>query len=293
MPAEKWNGQKTIGSGNVMKLGAPAGTGIQTIMEETGQASSDCEKKPKHKVIHAHGSRNVVLQSRGQEGTGTVQESVESEKTERKMLTVLIADDHPVVREGLMTIIQLQPDMRVVADASNGRDAMEKFFAHRPDIGLLDLRMPLMDGVATVIAICEKEPGARLAILTSFESEEEIYRALRAGAQGYVLKDAPASDLIACIRAMSQGRTWIPPGVGAKLAKRVTGPELTTREMEVLRTLVLGKSNKEIGVVLDIAESTVKVHVTHVLEKLKAGGRTEAISVALKRGLIRIDSVQG
>lgn len=150
-----------------------------------------------------------------------------------------------------------------------------------------------MDGVATVVAICEKEPGARLAILTSFESEEEIYRALRAGAQGYVLKDAPPADLIACIRAMHQGRTWIPPGVGAKLAKRVTASELTTREMEVLRTLVLGKSNKEIGVVLDIAESTVKVHVTHVLEKLKAGGRTEAISVALKRGLIRIDSVQG
>src|SRR5882724_7684694 len=140
MPAEKWNGQKTIGSGNVMKLGAPAGTGIQTIMEETGQTSSDCEKKPKHKVTHAHGSRNVVLQSRGQEGTGTDRESVESEKTERKMLTVLIADDHPVVREGLTTIIQLQPDMRVIAEASNGREAMEEFFAHRPDIALLDLR---------------------------------------------------------------------------------------------------------------------------------------------------------
>jgi two-component system, NarL family, response regulator len=292
MPAEKWNGQKTVGSGNATKLVAPAGTRIQTIME-TGQTSSDYEKKPKHKVTHADGSQNVVLQSRSQKDTDAVQQSAESEKTERKLLTVLIADDHPVVREGLTTIIQLQPDMRVIAEASNGRDAMEKYFAYRPDIALLDLRMPLMDGVATVVAICEKDPGARLAILTSFESEEEIYRALRAGAQGYVLKDAPPADLIACIRAMDQGTTWIPPGVGAKLAKRVTGPELTTREMEVLRTLVLGKSNKEIGVVLDIAESTVKVHVTHVLEKLKAGGRTEAISVALKRGLIRIDSVQG
>jgi two-component system NarL family response regulator len=293
MPAEKWNGQKTVGSGNATKLVAPAGTRIQKIMEEARQTSSDCEKKPKHAVPQAHISRNVIMHSRSQKGTDTVQQSAESEKTERKLLTVLIADDHPVVREGLTAIIQLQPDMRVIAEASNGRDAMEKFFACRPDIALLDLRMPLKDGVATVVAICEKEPGARLAILTSFESEEEIYRALCAGAQGYVLKDTPSADLIACIRAMDQGRTWIPPGVGAKLAKRVTGPELTTREMEVLRTLVLGKSNKEIGVVLDIAESTVKVHVTHVLEKLKAGGRTEAISVALKRGLIRIDSVQG
>jgi len=289
MPAEKWNGQKAVRSGNATKLGVPAGTRIQKIVEETRQTSSDCEKNPKHTVPH----RNVVSEGRGQEGTDTVQESAESEKTGKKLLTVLIADDHPVVREGLTTIVQLQSDMRVIAEASNGRDATEKYFACRPDIALLDLRMPLMDGVATVVAICEKEPGARLAILTSFESEEEIYRALRAGAQGYVLKDAPPGELIACIQAMSEGRTWIPPGVGAQLAKRVTGPELTTREMEVLRTLVLGKSNKEIGVVLDIAESTVKVHVTHVLEKLKAGGRTEAISVALKRGLIRIDSVHG
>ncbi|MGZ7070851.1 MAG: response regulator, partial [Candidatus Angelobacter sp.] len=189
MPAEKWNGQKTVGSGKATKLVAPAGTRIQKIME-TGQTSSDYEKKPRHKVTHAHGSQNVVLQSRSQKGTDAVQQSAESEKTDKKLLTVLIADDHPVVREGLATIIQLQPDMRVIAEASNGRDAMEKYFACRPDIALLDLRMPLMDGVATVIAICEKEPGARLAILTSFESEEEIYRALRAGAQGYVLKDA-------------------------------------------------------------------------------------------------------
>jgi len=293
MPAEKWNGQKTVGSGKATKLVAPAETRIQKIMEEARQKSSDCEKKPKHTVPHEQNSRNVVVESRGREGTDTVQESAESEKTERKLLTVLIADDHPVVREGLTAIIQFQPDMRVIAEASNGRDAMEKYFACRPDIALLDLRMPLMDGVATVVAICEKQPGARLAILTSFESEEEIYRALRAGAQGYVLKDAPAGELIACIRAMSEGKTWIPPGIGAKLAKRVTGRELTRREIEVLRTLVLGKSNKEIGVLLDIAESTVKVHVTHVLEKLKASGRTEAISVALNRGLIHMEPGHG
>ncbi|MCU1257050.1 MAG: putative two-component system response regulator [Candidatus Angelobacter sp.] len=291
MPAGKLNGQKTIGSGKSTRGAAIAGTRIQKLLEK--QRPLDGEKKPIHELKSAQDSRNVFLQSDSREGADTVQEAAEPETPERKVLTVLIADDHPVVREGLAAIIQLQPDMRVIAEASNGQEAMEKFFLHHPDIVLLDLRMPLMDGVATVVAICEKQPGARLAILTSFESEEEIYRALRAGAQGYVLKDAPAADLIACIRAMNQGGTWIPPGVGAKLAKRVTGQELTTREMEVLRTLVLGKSNKEIGVALDIAESTVKVHVTHVLEKLKASGRTEAISVALKRGLIRMDPAQG
>jgi two-component system NarL family response regulator len=294
MPAGKWNGPRTIGSRKATRPTDPAGTRIQKLLEENSQSSLDCEKKPKDELNREHGNRNVLSEnSSGPERINTVQESPELEKTERKVLTVLIADDHPVVREGLTAMIQMQPDMRVIAEASNGRDAMEKYFAHRPDIALLDLRMPLMGGVETVAGIYEKDPCARLAILTSFESEEEIYRALRAGAQGYVLKDAPAGDLIACIRAMSEGRTWIPPGVGAKLAKRVTGQELTTREMEVLRTLVLGKSNKEIGVLLDIAESTVKVHVTHVLEKLKASGRTEAISVALKRGLVRMDSPQG
>jgi two-component system NarL family response regulator len=294
MPAGKWNGPRTIGSRKATRPIDPAGTRIQKLLEENSQSSLDCEKKLlKDELNRGHGNRNVLSENSSHEGINTVQESPELEKTERRVLTVLIADDHPVVREGLTAMIQMQPDMRVIAEASNGRDAMEKYFAHRPDIALLDLRMPLMGGVETVAGIYEKDPCARLAILTSFESEEEIYRALRAGAQGYVLKDAPAGDLIACIRAMSEGRTWIPPGVGAKLAKRVTGQELTTREMEVLRTLVLGKSNKEIGVLLDIAESTVKVHVTHVLEKLKASGRTEAISVALKRGLVRMDSPQG
>jgi two-component system, NarL family, response regulator len=292
----KWNVPRTVGSRRVIKPIVP-GARIQKIVEETRQRVLDSEKKTRSELATALDQNNLLLQNGSpEEQASSVDESTPSENaanTGKKMLRVLIADDHPVVREGLTTIIQLQPNMRVVAEASNGREAMEKFFEIRPDIALLDLRMPLMDGVATVIAVCEKEPSARLAILTSFESEEEIYRALRAGAQGYVLKDAPAADLIACIQAMSEGRTWIPPGIGAKLAKRVTGKELTTREMEVLRTMVLGKSNKEIGVLLDIAESTVKVHVTHVLEKLKASGRTEAISVALKRGLIRMDSAQG
>jgi two-component system NarL family response regulator len=149
--------------------------------------------------------------------------------------------------------------------------------------------MPGMDGVAAVAAICAEDPNARLVIVTLYESEEEIYRALRAGAQGYILKGAHVDEVIRCIRTVSEGRTWIPPEVGAKLAKRVTDRDLTAREMDVLRTVVLGKSNKEIGVAYNISEGTVKVHMTHILEKLKATGRTEAINVAIKRGLVRID----
>jgi two-component system NarL family response regulator len=293
MPAGKWNIKKSDGSSKPIKLVVSARTRTQKLMEEPGSRSFHDLNESKDGLNVARGGRIASMQSSSMVDADAVQDSAESEKTTRRTLTVLVADDHPVVREGLVAIIETQPDLRVVAEASNGRDAMDKFFAHRPDVALFDLRMPLMGGVETVARIYEKEPGARLAILTSYESEEEIYRALRAGAQGYVLKDAPVSDLIGCIRALSEGRTWIAPGIGEKLAKRVKGQELTTREMEVLRTLVMGKSNKEIGTLLNIAESTVKVHVTHVLEKLKASGRTEAISVAEKRGLIRIDSTQG
>jgi two-component system NarL family response regulator len=207
----------------------------------------------------------------------------------QKSITVLVADDHPVVREGLVSLVQRRTDMRVVAEAANGREAVDKFCTERPDVALMDLRMPTMDGIEAVVAICEKDPTAHLVILTSYQSEEDIYRAMRAGAQGYLLKDAPVDELVECIRQVSAGRTWIPSGVGAKLAKRVGDQELTRREMEVLRAVAAGKSNKEIGVALEISEATVKVHVTHILEKLKVTGRTEAINIAAKRGLVRMD----
>jgi DNA-binding NarL/FixJ family response regulator len=205
-------------------------------------------------------------------------------------LTLMVADDHPVVREGLVTMIEHQSDLRVVAQASNGREAVDKFLACQPDVGLLDLRMPLMNGVDAVVAICEKEPAARLIILSTYQGQEDIYRALRAGASGYLLKDARAEELVESIRAVGSGKTWIPPAVGAMLAKRLTDRELTAREMEVLRILAVGKSNKEIGVAFNISEATVKVHVTHILEKLKVTGRTEAINVAVRRGLVNMDS---
>ena len=206
-----------------------------------------------------------------------------------RVLTVLVADDHPVVREGLATLIDRQPDMRVIAQAGNGREALEKFIAQHPDVALLDLRMPVMDGIETVMSICEKDPTARIGIITSYQNQEDIYRALRAGARGFILKDATPDELAGCIHAIACGKTWIPPQVGAMLAKRVADRELTRRETEVLRLVTAGKSNKEIGVAFDISDATVKVHMTHILEKLRVSGRTEAINVAVKRGLVRLD----
>ena len=204
------------------------------------------------------------------------------------LITVLIADDHPLVREGMVAFINRQTDMRVIAEASNGHEAVERFMATLPDIGLLDLRMPMVDGIDAIHAIRRKAPGARLVVLTSYETEEDIYRALRAGAQGYLLKSCPKEELLECIRAVSCGRSWIPPEVGAKLAKRVVTPDLTRREVDVLGALSIGKSNKEIGTLFDISEATVKVHMTHILEKLRVTSRTEAINVAAERGLVRL-----
>jgi len=206
-----------------------------------------------------------------------------------KLLRVMVADDHPMVREGLRSAINRGPDMQIVAEAANGREAVDKYFAEKPDVALLDLRMPVMNGIETLAALCQKDPGARLVIVTTYEDEEDIYRALRAGAQGYILKNLAVSELIECIRAVAEGGTWIPPAVGAKLANRIADRELTPREMEVLQAVALGKSNKEIGVVFNISEATVKVHVTHILEKLKVTGRTEAVNAAVKRGLVNIE----
>jgi two-component system NarL family response regulator len=204
-------------------------------------------------------------------------------------VTVLVADDHPVVREGLVSVISRQPDMRVVAEASNGREAVEKFLTERPKVALLDLRMSDMDGIEALVSICEQDPGAHVAIITSYQLEEDIYRALRAGALGYILKDATLDQLTKCIHAVAEGQTWVPPQIGAKLARRVSDQELTRRETQVLHAVAAGKSNKEIGAVFSISEATVKVHMTHILEKLRVTGRAEAINVAVKRGLVRLD----
>lgn len=204
-------------------------------------------------------------------------------------LKILIADDHPVVREGLVTAIGRQSDMHVIAEAANGHEAVAKTLAQLPDLSLLDVRMPLMDGIEAARYILEKRPLARVMLLSSYETPEDIYRAMEAGAQGFILKEAPMEEIFDAIRAVARGGTRISRKVGAHLAKRVSAQELTPREREVLRELSAGKSNKEIGAAFDISEATAKVHVSHILSKLKVAGRTEAINAAVKRGLVRLD----
>ncbi|PYX84958.1 MAG: DNA-binding response regulator [Acidobacteria bacterium] len=204
-------------------------------------------------------------------------------------LRILIADDHPVVRAGLIAEISRHFDMEVVAEAKDGHEAVAKALAQVPDVCLIDLRMPLMDGIDVIVRILEKRPTACLVVLSSYETQEDVYRAMEAGAKGYLLKEAPMEEIVDCIRAVSRGQTWIPSKLGAHLAKRIAEHELTPRESEVLRELSAGKSNKEIGVAFEISEGTVKVHVSHILEKLNVTSRTEAINAALKRGIVRFD----
>jgi two-component system, NarL family, response regulator len=260
--------------------------GVRTDTSPAGKRIREMLQKREHSRALPRGGNSQPRPDSERGG----ERSLQPDARNTKSCTLLVADDHPVVLEGLVALINRQSDMQVVAQARNGSEAVEAFFAHRPDIALLDLRMPVMDGVEAIISICEKEPAARLIVVTIYQSEEDIYRALRAGAQGILLKDAPAEEIVECIHAVAQGKAWIPPEVGAKLAKRVTVRELTPREMEVMHVVAKGKSNKEIGVALDISEATVKVHVTHILEKLQASGRTEAIGLAVNRGLVRMDA---
>lgn len=201
----------------------------------------------------------------------------------------MIADDHPIVREGLVASLNRIPDMKVVCEAATGREAVDLFALHTPDIALVDLRMPEMDGVEAIGMICERFSTARIIILTTFEGDEDVYRGLRAGARAYLLKDTQLEDLIHCIRIVHDGKNYIPPAIGAKLSERMKGPELSDREIEVLQLMTAGKSNKEIAASLFVAEGTVKGHVNHILAKLGANGRTEAARIAMKRGLVRSD----
>jgi two-component system, NarL family, response regulator len=204
-------------------------------------------------------------------------------------IRILLADDHPVVRQGLAALINRQPRMLVVAEAATGREAVALFGAHRPDITLMDLRMPELDGVAAISAIRAVAPAARVIILTTYDSDEEIYRGLLAGAMAYLLKDATPEVLVEAIQAVHAGQKRIPQEVAAKLAERMGSPELTPRELEVLRLLVAGHSNKGIGAALAIGEGTVRTHMANILAKLQAQDRTEAATVAIRRGIVRLD----
>jgi len=203
-------------------------------------------------------------------------------------IRVLIADDHPVVRDGLASMIGKWTDTEVIAEARDGQEAVEQWMQHRPDVSLLDLRMPVLDGVGAIERIRQIEPAARIILLTTFDGEEDIYRAIRAGAKAYLLKDSPRDDILNCIRKVHAGETFVPLPLAAKLAERVSGVELTQREVTVLRALASGQSNKAIARALFISETTVKAHVKSIFTKLNVLSRTEAIAVAVRRGMVQL-----
>ncbi|MEP6993992.1 MAG: response regulator transcription factor [Acidobacteriota bacterium] len=204
-------------------------------------------------------------------------------------IRVLLADDHPVVREGLAAILGRDPGIQVVAQAADGAEAYEAFRTLRPDVALIDLRMPVASGLQATRSICREFPGGRILILTTYDGDEDIFQALQAGASGYLLKDLPEAELVAAIRAVYAGRRVIPPSVAMRLAERFPNTALTDRETEVLGLIVGGRSNKEIGAALGIAEATVKSHVNKLLEKMGAADRTQAATSALRRGFFHFE----
>ena len=208
--------------------------------------------------------------------------------TETKQIRVLIADDHMIVREGLSAIIGRRSDMQVVAQAANGRQAVDLWQEHRPDVSLLDLRMPTLDGVGVIEEVRRRDPSARLVVLTTYDSDLDISNAIKAGAKGYLLKDAPTEDLLHCIREVHAGGTSINASLVAKLATSISADPLTRREIEVLNLLAKGKSNREMALALYISEATVKTHLRNIFTKLNVICRTEAITTASKRGIIQI-----
>ena len=207
----------------------------------------------------------------------------------RVRANVLVVDDHALLRTGVANIINQESDLRVIAEASNGAEAVEAFERHRPDVTLLDLRMPVMEGVEAVRQIRERDPHAKVIVLTTYDTDEDISRALKAGAKAYVLKDISADALIQCIHDVLAGKTYLAPAAAAKLAEGVTRVQLTPRELATLRLIADGKSNKEIASELGISERTVKTHLGHLFEKLGVTSRTEAVKIATRRGLVRLN----
>ncbi|MCP6758855.1 MAG: response regulator transcription factor [Fischerella sp. CENA71] len=203
-------------------------------------------------------------------------------------IRILIADDHPIVLQGLSALVGQQPGMTVVAEARNGCEAVELFGIHHPDVALLDLQMPELTGVEALQSIKSEFPQARIIILTTYDTDEDIYQGLKAGAKAYLLKDAPTAELLNAIRTVHRGQKYIAVEVGAKLAARMEGTQLSEREREVLTHLVKGMSNQQISKALSISDGTVKFHVNHILSKLGVRDRTQAVIEALKRGLVSL-----
>ena len=209
--------------------------------------------------------------------------------TDSKPIRILTADDHALLRYGLASLIGAEPDMELVAQASTGREAIEQFRLHKPDVTLMDLQMPDMGGIEAIIGIRSEFPNARIIVLTTYSGDVQVTRALKAGARAYILKGRLAGELLETIRAVHAGQRRIPPEVAAELADHAGESGLTERETEVLRLIAAGNANKEIGARLSITEETVKSRVSNILSKLGANDRTHAVTIALKRGIIALE----
>src|SRR5712671_4126663 len=229
------------------------------------------------------------FQKPGKKPTSVAVKTAKANDTPKKpRIGILIADDHSVLRQGLVSLIGFESDMMVVGEAGNGREAVELWKRHRPEVTMLDLRMPELDGVSVIKQIRADDENARIIVLTTFDGDEDIYRAIQAGAKGYLLKDVPREALMDSIRRVHAGETSVPVHLVAKLADRVSGETLSKREIEVLKLMAKGKSNKEIGSMLFISSGTVKSHVKSIFAKMNVVSRTEAVAEATRRGLIRL-----
>ena len=209
--------------------------------------------------------------------------------SQSSQIRIMIVEDHFVVREGLKAIINSQQDMVAVAEAGNGRQAVEAFEQHLPDVTLMDLRIPGLNGIDAISGIVEKHPRARIIVLSTYGGDENIFRAFQAGARAYFLKDIKGQDLVDAIRAVNSGQRVVPPEIASQLAERVPLTSLSPREMEILILVAKGKSNKEIGAALSISEGTVRVHASNLLSKLHCSGRAQAVSEAIRRGIIEVE----
>ena len=208
------------------------------------------------------------------------------------LIRILTVDDHPLLRKGIAALVNAEPDLKLVAEASNGQEGIEAFRTHRPDVTLMDLQMPGLDGLEAIERIRNEFPDARIIVLTTYTGDIQVLRALRAGARGYILKGHVHKELLETIRAVHAGQKRIPPDVAAELADHATDDELTERELDVLRLIAAGNGNKQVADQLAIGEATVKSHVTNILSKLGANDRAHAVTIALKRGIIELDLPQ-
>jgi len=207
-------------------------------------------------------------------------------------IRVLVVEDHHVVRQGLVSLLKVIDGMEVVGEAADGAEAIARFREHQPDVTLIDLRLPRMSGVDVILRVRSESPQARFVVLTTYDGDEDIYRALKAGARAYLLKGMTTDELVATIRAVHAGKSHIPPAIAEKLAERMGTEDLTVRELDVLEQIVQGKSNKEIGTELEISEATVKTHINSLLSKLGVTDRTQAATAAIRRGIVPFESLR-